>query len=183
MTASNGGIFVISVPITGPNNVLSTYTGNLDGNGVPLYSNVTDIIVSNSISTNTLNANVIVVALPSTFGNLTVNNIVTTTLLANTANVSSNSFTLGTSNNSANGFTYLPNGLLLQWGHATSDSTNIVFPTAFSSNAYVVTATTSASAAQASQVFVGATIVNSSSFQALSSIGTPAGFLWMAIGH
>jgi hypothetical protein len=48
-------------------------------------------------------------------------------------NVSTNTFTLGTSSIAANGYSRLPNGLLYQWGTVSSNTTigNITWPTAF----------------------------------------------------
>jgi hypothetical protein len=49
------------------------------------------------------------------------------------ANVTSNTITLGTSSITANGYSRLPNGLLLQWGNllANASTPAINFPTAF----------------------------------------------------
>lgn len=51
-------------------------------------------------------------------------------------NAVSNTFNLGTSSIAANGYTYLPNGLLMQWGNITatvnlSTTATVTFPTSF----------------------------------------------------
>ena len=57
--------------------------------------------------------------------------------------VLTNTFTLGTSSSTANGYTYLPNGLILQWGSVTANTTagNVTFPIAFPTACFSVTAT------------------------------------------
>ena len=60
------------------------------------------------------------------------------------ANVTTNNLTLGTSIIGANGYTYLPNGLKLNWGWVLADRTtygDITFSSAFTTNAFVITAT------------------------------------------
>lgn len=58
----------------------------------------------------------------------------TTGIYAPTVSVSTNTgLTVGTSSKSANGYSYLPNGVLLQWGTVSANNTvgNATFPIAF----------------------------------------------------
>lgn len=83
-------------------------------------------------------------------GNTSVNTISNssgyhTTGLVNTASltVTTNTISLGTSSAGANGYTYLPNGFKMNWGWVFANSTigNATFASAFSTECYVVTAT------------------------------------------
>jgi hypothetical protein len=58
------------------------------------------------------------------------------TVYSNNASISSNTgLTLGTASKAANGYSYLPNGLLMQWGTVLANTTvgNATFPIAFPS--------------------------------------------------
>ena len=97
--------------------------------------------VSNSISSFTANAGNVLV------GNSSVNaTINSSSIVISSANVTSNTLTLGTSTNAANGYTYLPNGLKLNWGKVSANSSDgeVLFTSAFTTNAYVVVATSNA---------------------------------------
>jgi hypothetical protein len=61
------------------------------------------------------------------------------------ANVTSNTLTLGTSTDGANGYTYLPNGFKLNWGKVSANSSagTILFNSSYTTNVYVVTLTSS----------------------------------------
>jgi hypothetical protein len=63
--------------------------------------------------------------------------------------VTSNTLTLGTSSVAANGYSYLPNGLLMQWGslQVNSSTTAQTFPVSYGTNAYSVTSTGNTAAA------------------------------------
>lgn len=66
-----------------------------------------------------------------------------TVVKADSANIVSNTFAFGTSSVAANGYSRLPNGLLLQWGTVSSNTSvgNITFPTGFTAlYSFVVTA-------------------------------------------
>lgn len=79
--------------------------------------------------------------------NSTSINAVSGSFSVNSASIrhSSNTFTLGTSSaTTANGYTYLPNGLIMQWGVVSSNSItgDITFPTPFPNALLSITATT-----------------------------------------
>jgi hypothetical protein len=77
------------------------------------------------------------------FGNSSSNSLVVN---SSGVNVTTNNFTLGSFSLGANGYTRLPNGLLLQWGSATgtvnnSNTAEVIFSTSFST-LYSLTVTT-----------------------------------------
>lgn len=90
---------------------------------------------------------------------------------------------VGSPVNATNGYTFLPGGLMIQWGQGTS-SANINFPLAFSSAPFSVTANVlSAGNTLAVQInTVSSTQFSYNVFK--NSGGTMAGiiFSWMAIG-
>lgn len=96
-------------------------------------------ISSVQISNSTVNTSV---SAGSVFvGNSTVNTTVNSSSVSTgSLSSSSNTFTLGSSSIAANGYTYLPNGLKMNFGNVDANSTagQAVFSNAFSTNAYVV---------------------------------------------
>jgi hypothetical protein len=97
------------------------------------------------------------------------------------ATVVSNTLTLGTSTSAANGYTYLPNGLKMNWGWVSSNSSvgAVTFTSAYTTNAYVVTATSNSTvatygAAVTAWTKTGATV--------LTANVTATNVFWTAIG-
>ena len=95
--------------------------------------------------------------------------------------VSTNTLNVGTSTKAANGYTWLPNGLKMNWGWVSSNSTvgAVTFTSAFATNAYVVTATSNTATATyqagvTAWVGTGATI--------LTTNVTSTNVFWTAIG-
>jgi len=96
--------------------------------------------------------------------------------------VATNTFTLGTSTSAANGYTFLPNGLKLNWGWVSANSTTagaVTFTSAFTTNAYIVTATSNSAvttygAAVVSWTKTGANVVTANV--------TSTNVFWQAIG-
>jgi hypothetical protein len=76
------------------------------------------------------------------------------------ANVTSNTLTLGTSEAAANGYTYLPNGFKLVWGTVSANSSDgqAVFSNAFSTAVYNISATSNATGTYAAAVISQNTI-------------------------
>jgi hypothetical protein len=109
------------------------------------------------VSNSTVTANLTPVSLA--IGTSVVNS---TALVVNSANVISNTLTVGSFTNGANGYTYLPNGFKLNWGWVSANSSvgNATFTAAYTTNAYVVTATsnTSTDTYQASVISVNNTV-------------------------
>ena len=102
-------------------------------------------------------------------------------LKINTANVTSNTLTLGTSTNAANGYTYLPNGFKMNWGWISANSSdgNVVFTSAFTTNAYVVTATSNSAVTTYQAAVVG---TNNTVALIRTGNATSTNVYWTAIG-
>jgi len=121
--------------------VTATSGSILVGNStVNTTSNSSTIVVSNSTSSITVSEGTI------TVGNSTVNTTANSSLVnATSVTVNSNTgLTLGTSDTSANGFTYLPNGLIIQYGSVDANTTvgDITFANVFPTGLYSLTVTT-----------------------------------------
>jgi len=98
----------------------------------------------------------------------------------NLAVTGSNQFILGTSSVAANGYTYLPNKLLMQWGQLAVNSSTAAqtWPTAFATNVYSITATSMTAAMN-----VVVTTANSTKFTVLTGATANATVFWHAIGQ
>jgi hypothetical protein len=131
-----------TVKISNSTSEVSTTTGSiLIGNStVNTTSNSSTIVVSNSTSSITISEGTV------TVGNSTVNTSANSSLVnATSVTVNSNTgLTLGTAATTANGFTYLPNGLILQYGSVDANTTvgNITFANVFPTGLYSLTVTT-----------------------------------------
>lgn len=89
-------------------------------------------------------------------------------------------------NKSANGYSYLPNGLLVQWGKRTAGPVatgNVSFPVSFP-NAKVAVVATDFALTSASTVAVGvADDANLSQFTFYTNATEGGNFGWIAIGY
>lgn len=103
---------------------------------------------------------------------------------ANVVTVISNTLTLGTSSIATSGHSRLPNGLLLQWGTVTSNSSSgsITFPIAFSVAPYSLSLTGS-DLSVASYAYVTTSSATTATVRSTST-ATPASnvYFYMAIG-
>lgn len=100
-----------------------------------------------------------------------------------------------TYNRATNGYSYLPNGVLLQWGRydttVIEGGVNVTFPIAFPNACLNVTATRMASVAVSTNADGGVHYVSSTTNEAVFNLqgfygdskGTLRGFTWMAIGY
>jgi hypothetical protein len=159
----------------------NTFSYDLLGNGV--FDIIPNIVVPGNLVCNNLHANTLSVNVVSTntisVNTISTNNItVTQNTTTNVATVTSNTLTLGTSSIiAANGYAWLPNGLLMQWGQYVSGSGYFNYPIPFQSNALIViTSVYTAPDGGFSQ------IVNSSVFQQLSTQSDTLAYFF-AIGH
>lgn len=105
--AGGSNVFVV-------NTTTSNITGNLSISG-SISSNL-NIINTNSI----IVGNTVVNSTFFTLGNSTVNTFINSTTLDVTSNTG---FLLGSFASTANGYTYLPNGLLINWGRVAAANT------------------------------------------------------------
>ena len=128
----------------------------------------------------------------SASGNVGIGNTAPTNKLSvqGTVAISTNTLILGTSNvigTSAysNGYSRMPNGLLMQWGTAVANSTAsiVTFVTstgsAFTTNAYSVTAVTNAVGIGSASI----SAVNATAFTVTTSNAISTTISWMAIGN
>jgi len=155
---------------------LTITTGNTSTGGIVVQSNGNALVLQSNSSTNTL-------VLYSN-GNIGIGNSSPTNTLAvnGTAYISTNTLSLGTSSKAANGYTWLPNGTMLQWFTATVTNTAaqiIAFPTAFPTNCYSLTATPQGAA---NTMQIGVTIANGTNFTANTITSASKPFYFLAIG-
>jgi len=149
-------IDVGSAPNDGTGDVLRDAMVYINENFTELYSNAvvnTNITVGNNVVNCFINSTSIVVSNASSrisVGNSSSNSVVnstgvytTHTLSGANATLSTNTLTLGTSTAAANGYTWLANGLKMNWGWVSANSSdgNAVFSSAFTTACYSVTAT------------------------------------------
>lgn len=142
--------------------------------GNPLVVNLSTIAIANTTNTftgaNTFTGSV-------TVSSLTVN--------------STTGLTISTFSATANGFTYLPGGLLMQWGSvsiAANSTSTFYFPKVFSNACYSLTATHGPQGAwQGYNVYVtgpgGVNIVSTSQFQISNLDESTITYYWQAIGN
>lgn len=161
----------------GSNLSISTSTVTVGNSTVNTTYNVGQLTLKTAASNTTLTPTTMYV------GNSTVYTSVNTTHVhTGSANLTSNTLTLGTSTDSANGYTYLPNGFKMIWGSVEANSTTgtAVFASAYSTNAYVVTATSNTS----SDVTYSAAVVaqNNSVVEIRTSNATLTTVYFTAIG-
>lgn len=169
---NNGGFYVGNSVTNSVSNATGFYTSGKVG-------------VANSTSSDSIRAEGTISALSA----ISISNSGTTAFTVNNSAIlhQSNTFYLGTSNTNVAGvgYSYLPNGLVFQWGSTTANTTAKVVTfaagggTAFSLNCFSVTATSNT---LANTVAVYA--VNTTAFTIVSTSTTNPGVSvnWMAIG-
>ena len=99
--------------------------------------------------------------------------------IANSLSVGSNNFLLGTASATTNGYSYLPNGLIFQWGQLATLNTTaqfITFPIAFPTSMFSVSGTANGAAFEV-------TTSNTTGITAISGQATNRLGYWMAIGN
>jgi len=124
------------------------------------------------------NTSVVMTASTLAVGNTTTNVTINTSSIV----ISSNTLNLGTATAAANGATFLPNGLKLNWGWVSANSTTagaITFTSAYTTNAYVVTATSNSAVAT-----YGAAVVSwtKTGANVVTANATSTNVFWTAIG-
>jgi hypothetical protein len=88
---------------------------------------------------------------------------------------------VGSFTNGANGYTYLPNGFKLNWGWVSANSTvgTVTFTAAYTTNAYVVTATSNSTVNTYSAAVIS---VNNTVAAIRTGNATSTNVFWTAIG-
>jgi hypothetical protein len=104
-----------------------------------------------------------------------------TVTFANTVTFT-NTVNFGSSTNAANGYTYLPNRFKLNWGWVSANSTdgNVIFSSAYTTNVYVVTATSNSAVATYHAAVISQ---NSTSASIRTANTTSTNVFWQAIGY
>ena len=106
---------------------LTVTTGNTDGPAL-IVTATNDVYIRANATANIFTVNASSVRVNTS---LTVTNSLS---VSNTVTVSTNTFNLGSPLLASNGYSRLPNGLLMQWGSVSTNTSvgNITFPAAFS---------------------------------------------------
>jgi len=135
----------------------------INDNFLELYTNPvvnTSVTVGNSSVNTVVNSTSLVFGNNSStirIGNTSINAVANSsgfftgngTVTANSISVTSNTVNIGSYTAAANGYTYLPNGFKMNFGYVLANSTvgNATFANAFTTDPYVVTATTNTATA------------------------------------
>jgi len=179
LTFGTNNITVANTLLIGNSTINSTM--NSSSLVVSANVNVANIVKANS-TVLSVGSNVTVNTTTMFFGNSTVNTFITSSIVrTGTANVVTNTgLILGSSTKAANGYTFLPNGLKLNWGWVSSNTTvgNATFTSAYTTLYNVsVTANSTVSTYQPA-------IISSNSTVAVIRTGnaTASNIMWTAIG-
>jgi hypothetical protein len=115
----------------------------------------------------------------------TFNKATNNVTIANNLTNSANAFNLGSASPAANGFTFLPNGILLQWGWRAANSTSafISFPVSFPTTCFSVVAVSNTGASGNKTFVPGITQQNTSGCTILTSNATASNVHWIAVGN
>lgn len=169
-----------SMIIVGSNvsiNSSAIFTGN---STVNLTINSSSLTIPSGLNYVNSSANIAIFA---SNGNIGIANVVPTYKLTvqGDAYISTNTLSLGTSTNAANGYTFLPNGFKLVWGWVSANSTdgNASFTSAFTTNAYSVTATSNTADATYQAAVIG---TNNTVALIRTANATSTNVFFMAVG-
>jgi hypothetical protein len=177
----------------------STITTTVDRSVIKIANSTVDTTVSvggidvgNSTVNTTINSSSVgatgatITALTATsisVGNSTVNTTTNSTIITTTsANVSTNTgLTLGSFTSAANGYTFLPNGIKMNWGWVSANSTvgDATLTSAFGTAIYNVSAISNTAVATYQAGVVGQ---NTSVVQVRTANATSTNVYWSAIG-
>lgn len=139
--------------------------------------NISEVIVKNSSTNNQI-------MLKINDANVTINASSNISITSNLT-ITGNTFVLGASNNSANGFSMLPNGILMQWGTVSSSRTagdvtfTIPFPTSLLSFTSTARTTNSAFNYTYTPVLIAS---NTTTANVRTSNTSAVNVTWIAIG-
>lgn len=188
-TANDGTGDPIRTAMTKINdNFVEIYSGNFANN-----LNANSLVIGNGTTTQTSSG----ITVSNTAGNVQItptrilatgninaaSHTVGSIFVANTTGIynTTNTFNLGANTNAANGFTFLPNGFRLNWGWVSANNSagNATFTSAYTTNAYVVTATSNSAVATYQAAVIG---TNSSVVAIRTANAASTNVFWMAIG-
>jgi hypothetical protein len=150
---------------------LQTISGNTNFDAGVLFVDGTNNRVG--VGTTTPDANLQVVGTANVSG---------VSRFAANVTVATNTFTLGTSSATANGYTWLPNGILLQWGTVSANVTvgDATFPVAFPTTCFSVTANRRVAGANGFVIIAGQ---NTTVAQIRTANNTAVNCSYFAIGN
>lgn len=172
-TANSSTILIDSSLLKVTINSSAVFVGNTSVNAL---ANSSSLNIISSDSSFVSNASSLLI------GNSTVNTFAnSSSLVVRSANVVTNTFNVGSFTNGANGYTYLPNGFKLNWGWVSANSTagNASFTAAYTTNAYVVTATSNSTVATYQAAVIS---VNNTVAAIRTGNATSTNVFWTAIG-
>ena len=153
------------------NGTLQTKSGNVNVDSGVLFVDATNNRVGVNTTTPDAALQVVGTANVSGFSRFAAN-----------VTVATNTFTLGTSSATANGYTWLPNGILLQWGTVSANVTtgDATFPVAFPTTCFSVTANRRVAGANGFAIIAGQ---NTTVAQIRTANNTAVNCSYFAIGN
>jgi hypothetical protein len=186
-TGAGGGTATGGITVNSTMIVVGNATVNVSTNSTHFYAgNSTYYGFGNSTADVLVSpiGNVVLTPTSITISNATANTFVAnvTGFYVNTAmTVTPNTLNLGTSTNAANGYTYLPNGFKLNWGWVSANSSagNVTFPSAYTTNAYIIIAVSNTTTATYQAAVIGQ---NNTIGQIRTGNATSTNVFWQAIG-
>ena len=145
-----------------------------------LTSGNTSIIGFANISSTLASGNVTVTGFANISSTLASGNLTVT----GSANITSNTLNIVSRSLTSNGYTYLTNGLIFQWGEVTANSSSagdITFPIPFTTSLYSITATC-LSTVNSTTYNVNLLAANTTTANVRSANATSRSVYWQAIG-
>lgn len=179
--------FINSTTFSGPQTFsgVSTFNANATFNANLTLNGSQSFVGAATFSANTtFSANIAVTGRITATTNVSTNTVTANTISVVNGAVSSNTLTLGTSSITAtlyaNGYSRLPNGLLLQWGSVSANSTagSVTFPAAFGPVFSMQTTTATVGTTYVSAI----TALSNTAASVRTSNATSATVYWQAIG-
>jgi hypothetical protein len=140
---------------------------------------ITDTRTTSPAETHSLQLNIVA------SGTLMVNNTLVTVNALSFALETTNTFNFGTNNLAANGYSWLPNRMLMQWGVLNVNTTSIAtFSTAFTTSCFSVTVTPIAATLTGANVpIVSSVNTTAATIRSVSTAATGSNAYYIAIGY
>jgi len=140
---------------------------------------ITDVRTTNPAETHTLKLNVVA------SGSLVVNNTLVTVNATSFELYTSNTFNFGNTSISSNGYAWMPNRILMQWGVLNVNTTSVAtFTTTFPTACLSVSVTPiAASLTGANVAYVSAVNTSSATIRSVSALATGSNAYFTAIGY
>lgn len=155
--------------------------------GANVVVNASTVFIGNSTANATHNSILVQVSNSTFTSNLTPASLTIGTTVVNSTGISiaaNTGLAAGAVATTANGYTWLTNGILLQWGVVSANSTvgNVTFPTTFPNALLSITATTVSTVT--GQTYAALLLAaNTSTANVRTSNGTARSVYWQALGR